>query len=215
MISFKGAIFDLDGTLLDSMDIWREIDTDFLAKRGLKASNDYIAAITPLGFHKAAEYTIKRFGLNETPDAIMNEWTAMSVDAYNSAILLKPYVKEYLASLKKQGIKLAVATASNESLYIPALKHNGIYHLFDAFTTVNEVSRGKGSPDIYLKAAEKIDLLPCDCAVFEDIYAGLKGAKDGGFLTVGVFDKYSDHEKESIMDLSDMYIHNFKELLID
>jgi len=182
MLNFKGAIFDLDGTLLDSMDIWRQIDIDFLAKRGLSVPNNYVEAITPMGFLEAAEYTIREFGLNENPENIMNEWNEMSVDAYGKIVTLKPYVKDYLISLWKQGIKLAVATASNELLFIPALKNNGIYHLFDEFTTLNEVERGKGFPDIYLKTAEKMQLSPSECVVFEDIYAGLKGAKDGGFL---------------------------------
>ncbi|MEA4965279.1 MAG: HAD family phosphatase [Oscillospiraceae bacterium] len=214
MISVKGAIFDLDGTLLDSMDIWRKIDLDFLAKRGLAASADYVAAITPMGFPEAAEYTVRRFDLDENPADIINEWNAMSVDAYRNSILLKPYVKEYLLFLKKQGVRMAVATASHELLYVPALKNNGIYHLFDAFTTVSEVKRGKGFPDIYRKAAEKMGLLPCDCAVFEDICAGLKGAKDGGFFTVGVYDLYSDYERDKIIELSDLYIHDFSDKAI-
>lgn len=211
MVNLKGAIFDLDGTLLDSMDIWRKIDVDFLAKRGLAVPEDYVAAITPMGFQEAAEYTVRRFELDENPADIIKEWNAMSVDAYSTSITLKPYVKDYLLFLKKQGVKMAVATASHELLYIPALKNNGIYPLFDAFTTVNEVQRGKGFPDIYWKAAGKIGLLPCDCAVFEDIYAGLKGAKDGGFFTVGVYDRYSDYERDKIREVSDLYIQDFSD----
>ena len=215
MLNFKGAIFDLDGTLLDSMGVWKQIDIQFLAKRGLKVPDDYIQAITPMGFHEAAEYTIRRFGLEENSADIMDEWNKMSIDAYSNDIPLKPYGKEYLLFLKKRGVSLAVATASSESLYVPALKNNGIYDLFDAFTTVNEVKRGKGFPDIYWKSVEKLGLAPGDCAVFEDIYAGLKGAKNGGFFAVGVQDAYSDYEKDKIIEISDRYIHDFGELLKD
>ncbi|MDP4120425.1 MAG: HAD family phosphatase [Bacillota bacterium] len=213
MIDFKGAIFDLDGTLLDSMDVWRKLDIDFLGKRGLEVPDDYVETITPMGFHEAAKYTIKRFGLDENPDDIVNEWYDMSIEIYSTSVALKPNVKKYLDFLKKQGIKMAVATASHEKLFTPALNNNGIFHFFDAFTTVNEVKRGKGFPDVYLKATEKIGLTPNDCVVFEDIYAGLKGAKDGGFFTVGVYDEYSSYEKSKIMEVSDLYINDFGELL--
>ncbi|MDP4133415.1 MAG: HAD family phosphatase [Bacillota bacterium] len=214
-MKFKGAIFDLDGTLLDSMDIWEKIDIEFLAGRGIMMPDDYIAAVTPMGFFQAAQYTIRRFGLKEKPADIMEEWNRMSVESYKNKVTLKPYAKEYLLLLKKHGIKLAVATALSELLYAPALKNNGIYNLFDAFTETSEVKRSKGFPDIYLKAADKIGLPPRECAVFEDIYEGIKGAKDGGFITVGVYDRYSDYEKDKIKELSDLYIRNFKELLTD
>ena len=213
MTEFKGAVFDLDGTLLDSMDVWYNIDIEFFKKRGMKAPDNYIETITPMGFHEAAEYTVKQFGFNESPDEILKEWNEMSIDAYSTSVQLKPFVKDYLLLLKNKGIKLSVATAAHEELYIPALQNNGIYDMFDAFTTVYEVKTGKGAPDVYIKASEKIGINPCDCVVFEDILAGIKGAKEGGFYTVGVYDKYSDIDKNKIQELADLYIYNFKELL--
>ena len=213
MKDFKGAIFDLDGTLLDSMEVWQNIDKEFFKKRGIKEPENYIETINPMGFRQAAEYTIKQFGLKETAEEIIKEWNEMSVEAYRTSVFIKPFVKEYLTCLKIQGIKTSVATASQEELFVPALKNSGVYEMFDAFTTLSEVNRGKGFPDIYIKAAEKIGLEPCDCVVFEDISAGIKGAKDGGFYTVGVYDPFSDFEKDKIIKLSDMYINDFGELL--
>lgn len=213
MQNFKGAIFDLDGTLLDSMWIWEQIDIEFLSKRGLDVAEDYLAAITPMHFYQAAEYTISRFGLPETADEIVAEWSDMALDAYRHRIGLKPYAKEYLLFLKEQGVKLSVATASSDFIYMPALERNGIYDLFDAFTSSSEAARGKGFPDVYELAAEKIGLTAKDCAVFEDIYAGVKGAKLGGFYTIGVEDKYAAHEREQIKKEADLYIKDYEELL--
>ncbi len=211
--AFRGAIFDLDGTLLDSMGIWSQIDEAFLGRRGIPVPPDYMDALAALGFRPAAEYTIRRFGFSESPEEIMAEWSAMAVEAYSTGVPLKPNGKEYLLYLKECGVKLAVATASQEELFVPALRHNGVYELFDAVTTLKEVSRGKGHPDIYWKAAEKLGLLPAECVVFEDIYAGVKGAKDGGFFAIGVDDPFSGYEKEKILEKADLFITNFSELI--
>lgn len=213
MENMQGAIFDLDGTLLDSMGVWEQIDQDFLSRRGLMVPDDYIAAVTPLGFQDAAEYTIKRFYLTDTPDELIREWSEMAEYAYGHTVPLKPYAGEYLRKLKKQGVKLAVATALTQALYIPALKNNGIYELFHSFTTLGETGGRKGEPGIYLKAAQKIDVPPKNCAVFEDILEGIRGASAGGFYTVGVFDTYSAHDKERMQASAGRYIKDFSELI--
>lgn len=207
----KGAIFDLDGTLLDSMGVWEQIDIAFLGKRGLPVPSDYVAAITPMGFYTAAEYTIQRFQLADTPEQLMAEWNEMALYAYAHTIQCKSAVKEYLQHLQMQGIKMAVATASPEELCVPALQNNDLDHFFDAFTTLGEVSRGKGFPDIYWRTAEKLGLAPQECAVFEDISKGIQGAKSGGFITVGVYDVYSAYEQESIKSAAHYYINDFQE----
>lgn len=212
-MDFKGAIFDLDGTLLDSMSVWADIDIDFLAKRGIDIPPDFINAVTPMSFMEAAKYTIQRFDLNEKAEDIIEEWNQMSIDAYSYNVALKPYAKEYLLSLKEKGIKLAVATALIPDLYEPALKNNSIYELFDAFSFLSEVKRGKGFPDIYLTASKRLGLEPIDCMVFEDIYAGICGAKAGGFRTCGVYDSYSDYEKDKILNTAEQYIESFLQLL--
>lgn len=210
--SVKGAIFDLDGTLLDSMGIWEQIDIRFLQKRNIAATKDYVQAVTPLSFHEAAEYTISRFGLKEPASDIIAEWKNMAQHTYANEITLKPHAKEFLIRLQQKGIKLGVATALTPSLYVAALKNNGIYDLFSAFSDVTEVKRGKGYPDIYLSTAKKLDLHPSFCIVFEDIAAGICGAKAGGFLTCGVYDSYSAYETDKIKSLSDLYITDFQQL---
>ncbi len=213
MVNFKGAIFDLDGTLLDSMGIWADIDKRFLAKRGIALPDDYVEKVTPMNYQQASEYTIQRFQLVEDKEEIIREWVQMSFDAYRFEIKLKPFVKEYLTFLKHRGVKLAVATAQTPELYEPTLKNNGVFELFDVFTNLSQVQHGKGFPDIYILAAQRLKLAPQSCMVFEDIYAGICGAKAGGFRTCGVHDPYSAYEKDKIESLADAYINGFIELL--
>ena len=192
-MQFQGAIFDLDGTLLDSMGVWEDIDRAFLGRRGIPVPPDYMDKVAALSFPAAAVYTIERFALPETPETLMEEWSSMARDAY------------------AHRVKLAVATASSEELFIPALKRSGVYHLFDAFTTLKEVARGKGFPDIYLRAAEKLGLEPGVCAVFEDLAAGIAGAKAGGFWAVGVYDEHAAADRDRIIGMADAYLASLEE----
>ena len=209
----KGAIFDLDGTLLDSLSVWEQIDIRFLEKRGIAATRDYTQAVTPMGFVKAAAYTVERYNLPESPQEVIREWNHMAREAYACEIKLKPNAREYLLCLQAKGIKLGVATALHPESIEATLKYNGIHHMFDSFTTLHEVSRGKGFPDIYLLAAQKLGLEPQECVVYEDILTAVKGAKAGGFTVCGVYDSYADHEWDEIKILSDMAIRNFAELM--
>ncbi len=212
MKNFKCAIFDLDGTVLDSTDVWRQIDKEFFGKRNIPMPANYDKIIAPMGFEKAAIYTVKAFGLPEKPEDIVAEWQKMSQEKFSSQIKLKPGAEKYLHKLKQRGIILCVATASQESMFAPALKNNNIFHLFDYITTVKEVERGKGFPDVYLKAAEKAGVNVEDCVVFEDIYQGVMAAKDGGFFVVAVYDKGSDTDKEKIKKVSDKFIYDYAEI---
>lgn len=213
LLEKKGAIFDLDGTLLDSMDIWNDVDRIFFARRGMEVPEDFIAAITPLGFEAAAAYTVKRFGFPEKEADIIAEWYELARKAYAESVELKPFAKEYLDLLKKRGVRLAAATASDTSLFEPCLLRNGIFDYFDTIVTVRDVKRGKGFPDIYELAAKRMSISPQNCAVYEDILKGVEGAKAGGFLAVAVEEPHSRYEKESILEMADIYINSWKELL--
>lgn len=210
---YQGAIFDLDGTILDSMWVWEEIDRKFLGKRNLEVPEDYMEAIAPLGFDRAAEYTIRRFQLPETPEQIIREWYGMAEEAYQNRVGLKDGAGEYLAHLKKRNIPVAAATSSEEALFLPALKRNGIYRYFDAFITVKEVPRGKGFPDIYEEAARRIGCEPRSCVVFEDIRQGIQGAASGGFGTVAVHEERNTDDREVLRACADYYIYSYRSLL--
>lgn len=210
-MKIKGAIFDLDGTLLDSTWVWKQVDVEFLGRYGHDVPEDYSDAIKAMGFEQVANYTIGRFGLPLTPGEVMAEWNAMAIQAYSEKVKIRQGTRELLLWLKDQGIPAGVATSNTSMLFEPCLRHNGIYELFHSFTEGSEVDRGKEFPDIYIKAAEKIGCEPSSCVVFEDIIPALKGASDGGFITTGVkekawgyedeeFGKYCDHIITEITD---------------
>ncbi len=209
----KCAIFDLDGTVLDSTDVWNQIDAVFFAERQIELPEDYAKTIAPMGFYKAAVYTVETFGLDETPDEVVRVWNGMAQAAFARDVGLKPNVKPYLEQLRSQNIRLCIATASHPELFVPALERNGVMELFDKITTITEVRRGKGFPDIYWKAAESVQTPVADCVVFEDILEGVRGAKDGGFYTVGVYDKNARADTEKIKTASDRFIYDYAELL--
>ena len=135
MFDFKGAIFDLDGTLIDSMGVWEKIDKEFLKKRNISITHDYIEKINSMSFKKAAKYTIERFNLKESSEELIKEWNEMAIYEYSNNIKLKPHVKEYLEKLKNNNIKIGLATSSPRILYEPVLKNNHIYEYFDVLTS--------------------------------------------------------------------------------
>lgn len=209
----RGAIFDLDGTLLDSLWVWDEIDKRFLLRRGIDPPSDYLSVVNGMEFMQAAVYTIERFRLHERPESLCEEWSALAREAYAQEIPLKPYAKEYLAYLAGRGVRLGIATSSRPELYIPALERAGVHRLFSAATVTSEVPRGKQFPDVYLETAKRLGVSPADCAVFEDILHGVKSAKSAGFYTVGVADAYSAADKEEICRTADRYVESFALLL--
>lgn len=186
----------LTGTLLDSMDVWYNIDVNFLNNHNLPHDTEYIDRVKLMDFQTGAKFTIDRFKLDINEEAIIDEWNDMCGHAYKHEISLKPNAYSYLCKLKNSGIKLAVATALTPYLFENVLKKNNIYEFFDSFSCLDEVNTDKGEPDVYLLAAKRLNLKPSDCMVFEDIYLGIKGAKKGGFKTCGVYDSSSENEKK-------------------
>ncbi|WP_124101132.1 HAD family phosphatase [Ruminococcus sp. Marseille-P6503] len=210
---FKGIIFDLDGTLVDSSHVWSDIDEKFMAKRGIDIPADYFKKVSSMNFNQAAQYTIKRFGLNETIESVTREWYTMAENEYAHNVFVKPGADAFLRYIKSKGIKIALATASSEPLYSSALKNNGIYDLFDCFASTDQVKRGKGFPDVYELACGGISLKPEDCAVFEDIIEGIHGAKAGSFTAVACLDRHYAADWEDMKREADFYFSDYRKLM--
>lgn len=210
MNSFCAAIFDLDGTLLDSMDVWEQISIEFLAKRSIiNIPSDYIKEIYSRSFEESAIYTIVLFSLGESPNEVIAEWNRMGLDKYSHEIALKPHAKDYLEKLRGAGTVLAVATSLPNVLYEPVLRNNRIYDWFNAFCSTDEVSRGKEHPDVFLLASQKIKISPQNCVVFEDTLPGIRSAKQAGMMVYGMFDTYSEPNKDEIINIADGYLYDF------
>jgi HAD superfamily hydrolase (TIGR01509 family) len=208
----KGAIFDMDGTLIDSMWVWDKIDVDYLKTKGFDLPSDLRKAIEHLTMRETALYFKERFGIQDTIEEIYAKWNDMAFYEYSTTIRLKDGAKEYLNFLKNKNIKLAIATSNSRLLAEAALKNNDIYEYFDAIITGDDIMVSKASPDIYILAAEKIGLSPRECAVYEDILIAIKSAKSAGMKVVGIHDDFSQGDMENIMEVADHYINQYDEI---
>lgn len=209
-MEFEAAIFDLDGTLLNSMDVWEQIDISFLKKRNLPVPADYVTEICARSFEEAAQYTIDLFGLSETVTDIIKEWNEMAAYEYAHNVKLLPDTLDYLLRLKSHGIKLAVATGLPKELFLPCLENNSILELFDTLCSTDEVMRGKEFPDVFELAAKRLQTTPGRCIVFDDVLPAVKSAKQANMIVCGVYDKYSAQHRAEIERLADYYILDFK-----
>ena len=210
---FKAAVFDLDGTLIRSRCVWSEIDVQFFKKRGKIVPEDYCAAVSTMNFRTAAEYTKELLALPDSVDSIMQEWHDMAVYEYTHIIPEVDGAAKFLRHLKANGIKLGLATANSEALYEPVLRRLGVLELFDSFATTAQVERGKGFPDVYELACERLGTAPEDTMVFEDIIEGIRGAKMGGFRTAACLDEVQPDEYEIMKDEADICYSNYHDLL--
>ena len=211
--NIQGAIFDMDGTIIDSMWVWYTINKDYLYKRNLSMPPDLKEKIETMTFKESALYFKDRFQIEDSVETIMDEWNEMAKSSYSNGVKLKPGVYEYLTKLKEKDIKIGLATSNYSKLVDLALSQNNIKHFFDAITTTEEVEREKSFPDIYLLTAKKLNVEPEKCVVFEDILPAIKGAKLAGMTVVGVQDEYSLDQWESIMEHSDHWIEKYDELI--
>lgn len=213
--NIQGAIFDMDGTIIDSMWVWYAINKDYLHKRNLTMPTDLKEKIETMTFKESALYFKDRFQIEDSVETIMDEWNEMAKSSYSNGVKLKPGVYEYLTKLKEKDIKIGLATSNYSKLVDLALSQNNIKHFFDAITTTEEVEREKSFPDIYLLTAKKLNVEPEKCIVFEDILPAIKGAKLAGMTVVGVQDEYSLDQWESIMEYSDHWIEKYDELIYE
>ena len=213
-MDFQCAIFDLDGTLINSTGVWNKVDEDFFNRRNVIMPPEFPQVIKTHTLMSGAVYIKDRLSLPESPEDIVKEWHDAAVYAYHNDVRIKPYVKELLELLKNSyGYKIGLATSNTHELYDQCLINNGIYDYFDSFTQSDEVERLKGFPDIYEKAAERMGVPKEKCIVFEDVYQAVKGARMGNFFTVAVEDSASAGDREEIIKIADVYIKSFRELV--
>lgn len=211
LTNIKAVIFDLDGTLVDSMWIWKSIDIEYLERKGYELPVDLQKSIEGMSFTETAQYFKTTFNLSDTVDEIKDEWYDMAKDYYAHRIPLKEGAYAFLELLKEKGIKLGVATSNSKDLAMLSLKNHKIDSFFETIRTSCEVDRGKPHPDVYLQAAEDLEVKPEECLAFEDTYAGALAAKRAGMRVVGVEDAISLPYKAEILEIAEAYIKDYNE----
>ena len=209
----KAVIFDLDGSLVDSMWIWRQIDIDYLGRFGHKLPENLQSEIEGMSFRETALYIKERFQIDASVEEMMEDWNKMAWDKYMHEVPLKDGVYDFLLECKKRGIFLGIASSNSRELVENVLGALHIRELFTCIMTGSEAKRGKPAPDIYLEVADQLLVEPKDCLVFEDIVAGIMAGKSAGMTVYAVDDLYSAHQEEKKRELADGYIKSYQELL--
>lgn len=189
-------IFDLDGTLLDSMSVWHDVDKEFLGRYGYEVTPEYTDVVKRASIENAARYTRTRYRIPLTWQEIAQTWETMVYDFYRSGVCLKSGAREYLNEAKRLGFRLGITTALSRKNADAALILNGIKEMFDCVITLEDFGNkiDKSSPDVFLRvtgyvSASGITVTPDKALVFDDVPQAMKGAKAGGFLTCAVYDK--------------------------
>lgn len=208
------AIFDLDGTLLDSMFVWRDAGALFLQEKGVKAPDDLYEQLKAMSLKQAAYYLNNRFNLSLSTSEILEGIKGVIEIQYVEEVQLKPFVREYLQRLKACHTRMCIVTASEFAHAEAALKRLEVWDCFDFILTCSDVGYGKDNPITFQIAAEKWGVTPQEVYVFEDALHAIKTAKAAGFFTVAVYDESAMDDMEEMKRIADLYIHNFNELSI-
>ena len=204
----KGAIFDFDGTLVDSMFIWDTIGEDYLRSLGKEPHEDLKETFMTLTLEEAAEYYRTHYGVTLSVKEIVDGVNTMVEGIYRTRVALKQGVADFLAQLKENGTRMCIATVTDRYLVEETLDRLGILQYFSEIFTCAEVGYGKDKPIIYRKALEHLDTAKNETYVFEDSLFALKTAKADGFTTVGVYDRH-ENRQDNLKNLADYYILDF------
>ena len=211
--NIKGVIFDLDGTLVDSMWIWKQIDIEYLGARGIEMPADLQSKIEGMSFYETAVYFKETYNIPDSLEVIMANWNEMAMEKYKSVVRLKEGVNDFLQLLRDRGIVMGIATSNSRILTEAALDNLGIAEYFGAIVTGSEIIKGKPEPDVYLTAAGKLAIEPKSCLVFEDLPFGIMAGKRAGMKTCAIDDVYSAFMWDEKVTLADYNIKSYKEIL--
>ncbi|MCD6176498.1 MAG: HAD family phosphatase [Candidatus Cloacimonetes bacterium] len=213
-MKYKAVIFDLDGTLVDSMGIWIQIDKEYLEKRNIPVPDNLFKDVkTGNSFNEICQYFKDKFNLPDTIKEIGEEWTSTVEEHYKTDIKLNDGAEELIKYLYDQNVKMAIGTSNTKYLAETVLKANGVLQYFDTIIAGCEEIKGKPFPDIFLKAAEELGIDPKNCLVIEDTIHGVRAAHKAEMDAFAIFDDNDTHDIEKLKLEADFYAENCWEIL--
>ena len=207
------VIFDMDGTLIDSMWIWPSVDEVYLKKYNLVEPENFHEDIEGMSYTEVSRYFLKAFPtLTCTQQEIMDEWTGMARERYMTKAPFKEGVREFILEMRRQGKKIGIATSNGRTLTEDTLGALHAAELFDVIRTACEVGKGKPAPDVYLSVAKEMGVEPGRCLVFEDVPMGILAGKNAGMKVCAVDDEFSRYQEEKKRSLADYYIYSYEDI---
>lgn len=207
-------LFDMDGTLINSNGVWKDVDREFLARRGMEYSRAYYEGVAHTIFPLAAKFTKEFCNLEESCEEIMAEWMELAKDAYAN-VTVKPGVRAYLKQCKAEGRGVALVTSSVPEHCYTAMKKLDLLKYFDTITFAQELGLEKKEPELWREAARRNGVRPEDCTIFDDSLAACQGARRARMRVVGVYDSFFASDEREMRHFCDVYIKSFEELLYD
>lgn len=211
--NIEGVIFDLDGTLVDSMGVWRNVDKSYLGRRDIPLPANLNKELESMEFMETARYFKRRFDLSDTIEEIVGEWMETALDQYLHHVPMKPGLREFLEHLEEKGIRAGIASSNHVDLVRAALQGHDLERFFAEIVTCGEVERAKPEPDVYLEAARRLGVPAERCLVFEDIPVGIRAGKSAGMRTCAIQDDYSQSQDADKRALADYYIESYTQAL--
>lgn len=209
----QAVLFDLDGTVIDSMWIWKNIDIEYFKRCRIDMPANYQKEIEGLSFYDTAVYTHDNYLPHISIQKLMDDWNEMAYHHYSNIVKPKEYVREFLEYLKKRGIKLGIATSNSRVLCTATLKNNNLLDYFDSIITGEVEGAGKPFPDVYLNSASAVGAAPEKCLVFEDVVNGIIAGNNAGMTTVAIHDDYSVYQWDEKCRIADYNIMSYKEIV--
>lgn len=207
------VIFDVDGTIADSMWMWKQIDIEYLGRFGIELPKNLQKNIEGMSFRETAVYFKEHFQISDDIEKMMSDWNEMAAHKYRYEIPLKKGVREFLNICKKKNIAMGIATSNSVELLNYFLKAHELHNYFEVVITGSDGLRGKPAPDMYLEAAKRLSVKPEKCLVFEDIMPGILAGKRAGMRVCAVDDIYSNDITDKKIEEADYFIKSFEDIL--
>lgn len=213
--NIKAAIFDVDGTLLDSNGVWQQIDIDFMKERNMSHPENLQNYLDGLSFNQVAEFFHENFNTKETPEELVEIWHNMAFDAYNNTISAKNGAKELLSYLKENNIKIAIVTSNSHELIEAGLKNNNLYDYIDLVITADSLNTSKDTPFIFEETAKRLEVEPEYIIAFDDLCPVINAINEANMISCAVYDKRSikAYGEELMKNTADYFIKDFTEVM--